>query len=937
MQDSQLLEDYLTRRSESAFQSLVARYLNLVRSTALRQVRNTSLAEEVAQAVFILLARKAADLRKRKNLALGGWLYRTTRFVAARALRGEQRRRRREQEAFQMQQFSSADETWRRISPMLDEGIEELGQTDRDAVILRFFQDEPLHAVGAALGMSEEAARKRVSRSLDKLRAYFVRRGFTISTAVLAAALAGSRAEAAPAGLAAVVGAKALAHAAATSATLPALAAETLMTWHWASLKILAGFAVTATAVVFLAAHTWTSPVRPPGDSPAAKLASKLTPIPNQTVAATPTTPDKPRRFSFQAVDAETGKGIPKARIVVASAKDQMQMLTRPRTLDLQTNLQTDAQGRCEIELPYLNPLMVMVGVSADGYEERTACGELAHPLPDGYVLKVPRGFSIGGVVCDECGQPVAAATIGVSFDGTSGASNREFQREHFGLRNIAATTDSAGRWTFANCSSNREFRIVVSHPDFPIAVFENDDGTGAAFAADTLKMDDLRAEKAVLVLKAGLTLRGEVTDEHGYRVAGAMLSARDGHSVLAESDGSFVLPAMSPGKNMVTVTANGFAPQRIPVLMASNTAPLAIQLKPAAVLRLRVLDEAGSPLSDARVELARWQQDTSLQWLALTDSDGRAVWGSAPLDRITLTVRKEGYCVLSDNITLIADGQEHLVPMGRPLTLVGRVTDAETKAPISTFKVSRGSDVADGTNGQFELKITEYYHQILVLIEAAGYEPTLSPAMDASATPLACSIEMKRMEGTGPIDGVVTLPDGSAIGGVQVAFAYEGRTVALGRASFASPDDERATETDGEGHFHFAFAYAVRALVAVNRRGFASVLLTPTNHSVALQLQPWGRIEGVLRLKSRSNAGQEIMLSDVRKPDPGQTISLSYSAYTTKTDRQGNFAFNQVPPGYLNLCLSEILGRSESHQTPVLIQPGATTVVQIGDTGDVP
>ena len=264
MHDSQLLEDYVTRNSETAFQSLVTRYLNLVRSTALRQVRAAPLAEEVAQAVFILLARKAARLRKTKNLVLGGWLYRTTRFVAARALRGELRRRRREQEAFQMQQISSTDETWRRIAPVLDEGSEQLGQTDRDAVILRFFQDEPLQKVGAALGITEEAARKRVSCSLEKLRAFFLRRGFTISTAVLATSLAGHRAEAAAPDLAGAIASKAMAHAASSTATLPALVAETLAAWQWATVKIPAASGVAATAAVLLATNSWTPSARPP-------------------------------------------------------------------------------------------------------------------------------------------------------------------------------------------------------------------------------------------------------------------------------------------------------------------------------------------------------------------------------------------------------------------------------------------------------------------------------------------------------------------------------------------------------------------------------------------------------------------------------------------------------------------------------------------------
>jgi hypothetical protein len=177
---------------------------------------------------------------------------------------------------------------------------------------------------------------------------------------------------------------------------------------------------------------------------------------------------------------------------------------------------------------------------------------------------------------------------------------------------------------------------------------------------------------------------------------------------------------------------------------MDSNTVPLAIQLQPGAVLRLRVLDEAGSPLPEARVELAHWQQGNGLQWSGLTDSEGRIAWDSAPLDGIRLTVRKEGYCVLRDEINLVADGQEHVITMGLPLTLVGHVTDAETKQPIASFKVRRDPDVAYGTNGQFELKITQYYHEILVLVEAAGYEPALSYPVDARAAPLTCDVELK-------------------------------------------------------------------------------------------------------------------------------------------------------------------------------------------------
>src|SRR5581483_984561 len=196
MEDWQLIQKFAVENSERAFHDLVNRHLNLVHSVAFRQLRDAQIAEEVTQAVFILLARKAGTLHK--NIILAGWLYRTTRFVAARALRAEQRRQRREQEAFEMQQISSSDDTWRRLAPMLDEAIEQLGKVDRDAVVLRFFQGEPFHKVGTSLGISEEAARKRIARSVEKLRAFFAHRGLAISTTVLAVALAEHSAEAAP-------------------------------------------------------------------------------------------------------------------------------------------------------------------------------------------------------------------------------------------------------------------------------------------------------------------------------------------------------------------------------------------------------------------------------------------------------------------------------------------------------------------------------------------------------------------------------------------------------------------------------------------------------------------------------------------------------------------------------------------------------------------
>src|SRR5687768_7838029 len=154
------------------------RHVNLVYSAALRQVREPELARDVTQLVFTNLARRAKSLKPKGTLA--GWLLRDAHFTSLDFLRRESRRVAREQEAVAMQdQQTEPSHDWHRVQPRLDAALSQLGRTDRDAVLLRFFEQRTLRDVGSALGMEEEAARKRVSRALEKLRSLLARQGIT--------------------------------------------------------------------------------------------------------------------------------------------------------------------------------------------------------------------------------------------------------------------------------------------------------------------------------------------------------------------------------------------------------------------------------------------------------------------------------------------------------------------------------------------------------------------------------------------------------------------------------------------------------------------------------------------------------------------------------------------------------------------------------------
>src|ERR1051325_314152 len=184
--DMDLLRDYARNRSEQAFRALVERHINVVYAVALRQVKNAQLAEDVAQAVFIVLAEKAAAIPK--NTILAGWFFRATRFAAANALRAEARREHWEQKAAQMEpQSPSESELEEQAAPMLNEALEQLPELDRAAILLRFFESKSMEEVGRTLGTTESAAKMRLSRAVEKLRHIFRRRGLVVPASVLLA------------------------------------------------------------------------------------------------------------------------------------------------------------------------------------------------------------------------------------------------------------------------------------------------------------------------------------------------------------------------------------------------------------------------------------------------------------------------------------------------------------------------------------------------------------------------------------------------------------------------------------------------------------------------------------------------------------------------------------------------------------------------------
>jgi RNA polymerase sigma factor (sigma-70 family) len=280
--DMMLVREYALNRSERAFETVISRHINLVYSVAFRQVRDTHLAEEITQAVFIILERKAKALGPKTILS--GWLCRTTRYVAANMLTIERRRKQREQEAYMRAQLNEPDlNAWMQIEPVLETAMAQLGDGDHNAIVLRFFEGKSFSDVSMALRTSEDAAKKRVKRAVEKLRAFFDKRGLTLSAGVIAASLSANSVQAAPIGLATSVTVAAIKGTTVTTSTLT-LIKTTLKIMAWTKFKTVAGVGILAllmagtTTFVIYSVNAQTNIAKPSSSSRSPAFSGYATP-----------------------------------------------------------------------------------------------------------------------------------------------------------------------------------------------------------------------------------------------------------------------------------------------------------------------------------------------------------------------------------------------------------------------------------------------------------------------------------------------------------------------------------------------------------------------------------------------------------------------------------------------------------------------------------
>ena len=859
---------------------------------------------------------------------------------------------------------SPGDAAWRQIAPILDEAIDELGVDDRKAIILRFFEGHDLRTVGAALGATDDAAQKRVSRAVDKLRESLTRRGVTLTVAALATALASRAVMAAPAGLATTVGSAALL----AGASGVGLAAGALKLLAPLSIKLAVGAIAVAALVTPFILHN-----RHGGDVgntnagtnlptsvqvvPDATAGSRSTASTNTSLADSSASSTASNVLHLTVLAADNGGPVPNARIDYHRNEGRKIVVN---------TLSTSQTGNCDVAVPRATTTKLELTTRIDGFADTRLHWdvELGEIIPTNHVLRLARAVPIGGWVADADGRPVAGAKVGVYHapDPTMASQPEDYQ-----VLWTPVSTDADGHWVIDRVAPELIHRLSVTarHPDHVDAPYLQLD-------RDPEAEKQLRALSYVSQLGRAISLRGIVVGPDGQPVPDAKVFVGFRHlanlrEATSAADGTFVVNGCKPGEAPVSAEAAGFATITMETDITTNSEPVRLTLHRGKVVSLHVVDKTGQGVAHAHVQQQMFSPGADLltsgssnpppsqaEFKADTDSEGRLVWSNAPDAEMTFTVTAPGHMPINSGRVNL-DDQEHLITLPPSLVVTGTVRDAASGQPIPRFRIIVGSPDPlhpnDPTRAhwspfehpQLNVSRGEFRHAFgetmvmgttnlgyVVKFEADGYAPFTSRVIHPDEGEAQLDVQLHV---AGAVNVAVLLPDGRPAAGADVGLVSPGARLLLlpgGLSRQHIESTEALLVTDAAGHFNLPDDNTITRVIVACADGYAEVKPSDLAGQPTIRLQRWGRVEGTYL------AGGHVVLFVYGGGDP-DTISADFMGFRAKTDANGQFVFPQVPPGKHSLSCA--IPWPPPHENSfnieelggVEIRPGETTTVNLG------
>ena len=602
----------------------------------------------------------------------------------------------------------------------------------------------------------------------------------------------------------------------------------------------------------------------------------------------------------------------------------------------------TNSFGRYDIQHDLAKFMSLNITVTSDGcvpmkLDFRDEAGNVKLPL--NYTLSLEKGTSIGGIITNEQNQPIEGASVSLLVPYDNQADQPSVRPA---IWDYVIKTDAEGKWRCDIMPSKLdEIWIRLAHPDYI-----NDNTYGAT---PKPSMEKLRDMTGVMVMKQGLAVWGVVMDTQGNPIAGAFVaqgSDRFGShhpDTRTDEKGLFSFINAQPGEMILTVSAKGKSPDLKRIEVRPGLEEIKFNLESGNIIRGRVIDARGNPISGAFVAADTWRGHRSNHWRVDTDKEGRFQWNEAPADEVQFDLGKQGYMrIRREPLTPLNGEEEWELVMYRPLNVSGKVVDAKTGEDIGSFKLITGyksneeedvwwnnSETKIFKAGQYQKLYSEPRYGYAIKVEAEGYLPCVSRVFKPEEEDVCIDFQLEKGDG---ILGFVYLPDGSPVQGAEVMLSTQG--IYIQNGVFEQKREQPFCQTDSKGRFSFVSQVEDYVVAILHERGWAKIQGNEMVNGGQIVLEPWAQIKGTVYVGTKPGAGETVSIhydSD-NSGRPNVFIQCNGTA-----DKSGHFEFNKVIAGKLQITRDIKTGTNRTSATDherVEIAAGQSLDVQIGGKG---
>ncbi|MFK7778014.1 MAG: carboxypeptidase regulatory-like domain-containing protein [Gimesia sp.] len=566
----------------------------------------------------------------------------------------------------------------------------------------------------------------------------------------------------------------------------------------------------------------------------------------------------------------------------------------------------TDDVGRLKLEIPQ-RTIGFSMSIKQPGYGPYWASWSSSeHPekIPAEFTVKLDKAWTVGGVIVDESGQPVEGVRVSpsVKFKRRPG-DNREMG---VGTR---ITTDKNGQWRFDNVpDSKNEVFISVNQPEhLPLR---------RRLSRSEFEIKGSEKPSTPLVLQAGLTISGTVTDETGKPIPGVIVRTKFGNDVRkakTDQQGKYQIVGCEPKITQVLVFAKGRATDMQKVRVMRDMAPVNFSMKPGGKIRVRMVDEQGKGIPKWRILIQRWRGtwNTHMELEPMNeyaDENGVWEWNEAPLDEFKADINRPRGMQLS-NQPLIAREAEYVFSPPKALVISGRVIDATTKQPIKKFRVTPGlrfktsknslfwnpSDSFESYDGQYHIRINRDDPAHFIRIETDNYEVTSSRAIKPTEGNVTIDFALEPAK---DITANILTASGEPAAGAEIAVGVAGAQISIKQGKLRKISTyARRLKSDDKGRFRIPPRIDPFQLVILHSAGFAHLKSTAGPIPGEIKLTPWARLEGTFRLGKKIAPHVSLALNNGISNYGDNEPSIS-TQNDVKTDASGRFVFDRVFPG---------------------------------------